>query len=572
MARFVGTRGKDNFVGTDDEADIFAFSSTTFANGDTIDGGGFDDDPGDQLRLNGSFLGPIDLVNVRNIEQIFLGDDRTTLVVSTQMIISAADKTLAIFGRGDADDHVSYGGRPWQNVSLVFHGGDGRDEASGTSGNDSLFGDAGDDRLNGGQAGSDLLVGGAGDDGFVGGSGDTLRGGADTDFFYVPEKDPTMTIDGGAGEDFLETGDITGIKAVNVENLMAGRLIATPQQLLQFSNIIVEEIRLAAGGTIDFSDVIKGSSDLNVNAAGLKGGSLRIFGVLAHNTIIGGERGDLLVANGLEDTVSGEGGGDVLYGRDGDDLLAGGWGDDVIHGGIGYDAITGGAGNDRLTGGWSNDAMVGGAGNDTLTGGLGEDTLVGGTGDDTYFVSRNFDLFKERPDAGTDTFVANITWTLGANIEGLQLTGARNIGGTGNSLDNYLSGNEGANGLAGKAGNDSLDGGLGADSLTGGTGVDLFQFSSADTSNNADTITDFALAEDKIALSKAIFTAFSVPSVKPDEFHVGTVALTADHHLIYDDASGDLFYDSDGSGAAAAILFARLAPGLALTSEHFVIL
>jgi Ca2+-binding RTX toxin-like protein len=69
---------------------------------------------------------------------------------------------------------------------------------------------------------------------------------------------------------------------------------------------------------------------------------------------------------------------------------------------------------------------------------------------------------------------ASINYTLGANLEDLELTGGA-LNGTGNTLGNVLTGNSGNNRLSGLAGNDTLIGGDGADTLLGGAGVDNLQ-------------------------------------------------------------------------------------------------
>ena len=53
-------------------------------------------------------------------------------------------------------------------------------------------------------------------------------------------------------------------------------------------------------------------------------------------------------------------------------------------------------------------------------------------------------------------------------------------------------------------------------------------------------------------------------------FHVGTSAGNADDRIVYDQATGKIFYDADGSGAGAAILFATVTAGTTLTSADFV--
>ena len=67
-----------------------------------------------------------------------------------------------------------------------------------------------------------------------------------------------------------------------------------------------------------------------------------------------------------------------------------------------------------------------------------------------------------------------MTYTLGANVENLVLTGTANINGTGNDLANSLTGNSSTNTLDGGAGADTLSGGAGADTLIGGTGDDTY--------------------------------------------------------------------------------------------------
>ena len=69
------------------------------------------------------------------------------------------------------------------------------------------------------------------------------------------------------------------------------------------------------------------------------------------------------------------------------------------------------------------------------------------------------------------TISSSTSYTLGANEDNLQLTGTANINGSGNELNNILTGNSGANTLKGMAGADSLYGGAGNDILHAGDGV-----------------------------------------------------------------------------------------------------
>jgi Ca2+-binding RTX toxin-like protein len=130
--------------------------------------------------------------------------------------------------------------------------------------------------------------------------------------------------------------------------------------------------------------------------------------------------------------------------------------------------------NDLLFGDAGNDTLNGGAGNDTLNGGTGSDSLIGGTGNDLYVVDSIGDRISETNTLSTeiDTVQSAVTWTVGANLENLILTGTVAINGTGNALNNKITANSAANVLDGGAGNDLLNGGIGNDTLLGGYGND----------------------------------------------------------------------------------------------------
>ncbi len=99
--------------------------------------------------------------------------------------------------------------------------------------------------------------------------------------------------------------------------------------------------------------------------------------------------------------------------------------------------------------------------------------MYGGSDNDTYIVNSGSDTVTEYGGEGIDTVRSYIpNYTLGANVEYLQLSGAPAVNGTGNGLNNFIYGNSNNNILKGMGGNDNLYGFGGNDFLDGGPGVD----------------------------------------------------------------------------------------------------
>ncbi|NTU54250.1 MAG: hypothetical protein HGA97_11270, partial [Chlorobiaceae bacterium] len=234
-----------------------------------------------------------------------------------------------------------------------------------------------------------------------------------------------------------------------------------------------------------------------------------------------------------------------------------------IVGSPGNDQQSGTGGDDQMYGEAGNDTLVGNGGNDLLDGGNGADRLEGGSGNDVYLVDNPGDVVKEIAGNGTDSIESGITWTLGANVENLTLTGSGAINGKGNVLDNVITGNDGANVLngvtgndtiLGGGGNDTINGGTGVDVMTGGAGNDLFVFDYLATTESGvvaishDIITDFVSGQDRLDLS-AIDANVRVSGNQVFDSAILSVMnpFTAAGQLRFDGASGMLYGNTDNN-------------------------
>jgi Ca2+-binding RTX toxin-like protein len=108
--------------------------------------------------------------------------------------------------------------------------------------------------------------------------------------------------------------------------------------------------------------------------------------------------------------------------------------------------------------------------------------------------------------------------------------------------------------------------------LIGGSGNDSFVFGSTlKGTTNVDDISDFSVAADTVNLDNNVFTTLPLGNLAADAFFIGAAAQDAEDRIIYNSATGALLYDKDGSGGSAAIQFATLDGGLAVTANDFLI-
>jgi Ca2+-binding RTX toxin-like protein len=201
--------------------------------------------------------------------------------------------------------------------------------------------------------------------------------------------------------------------------------------------------------------------------------------------------------------------------------------------------------------------LVASAGNATLTGGPLDDTLddgghvatmLGGPGNDTYLVHNVGTVVTEMgstdgtnqlgatqasgktadpvlplpPDnAGNDTVVSSVSYTLPAGVENLTLSGAGNINGNGNSLDNVITSNAFGNNV-----------------LTGAGGTDTFVFG---PSSGKDSIADFHLG-DTIQFDHTVFASVSaiLAALGTDAQGNATITANANEAVTVDNVSATL--------------------------------
>ncbi len=307
--------------------------------------------------------------------------------------------------------------------------------------------------------------------------------------------------------------------------------------------------------------------------------------------LTGNELANIILGNDGDNILDGGAGADALVGRAGNDwYFIDNAGDQVVeNGGEGTDRVfasvsfTLGAGVEvelmstdfhagtaaiNLTGNELANFILGNDGDNILNGGAGADTLVGRLGNDWFFIDNAGDQVFEAAGEGNDRVFAGVSYTLtaGADVEVMSTdfnAGTAAIDLTGNELANTIYGNDGANILDGKGGSDTL---------IGRAGNDLFAFTTTLGGGNVDTILDFVAGSDKLQLDHAVFTGLGLGGLGPNAFVVGTQAGDGDDRIIYNQATGQLFFDADGNGAGAAVQFATLLGNPVISASDFVVI
>lgn len=353
----------------------------------------------------------------------------------------------------------------------------------------------------------------------------------------------------------------------------------------------------AANGGAD-DDFLSGAAGADLFFGG--SGDDVVYGAEGNDTLYGGAGNDLVNCWTGNDSGFGGAGSDQLWGATGNQTLDGGTGADVMMAGIGDDryyvddardviledagegfdtvfasasyrleagveiewmradpragkaalSLTGNAFDQFIEGNDGANTLVGAAGDDRLAGHGGADHLAGGAGLDIadYFNAASRVVVNlAQPgqnfgDAAGDTY---------SSIEVVN----------GSLYRDALTGDAGKNILIGFAGNDTLNGGLGRDTLSGGLDADTFVFDTAPAPGNVDLVTGFNAAEDSFRLeNSALLGIGSGPRLASAAFKdLAQGGVDADDRIIFNSATGDLFWDRDGSGGAyGRVKFAEL--------------
>ncbi len=299
-----------------------------------------------------------------------------------------------------------------------------------------------------------------------------------------------------------------------------------------------------------------------------------------NNVVVGNAAHNVLEGGGGEDSLVGLGGDDWYYVDSAGDLLyeAAGGGYDHVFARASYHLNAGTevevlstydeSKSDLidLTGNERDNIVVGNAAHNALDGGGGNDSLIGLGGDDWYFVDSGT-LVYEAAGGGNDRVFARSSFQLGAGAEVELLTTTDNAG-TG-AID--LGGDGFAQAIFGNDGANVLDGKGGSDTLMGFGGADTFAFTTALGADNVDLIYGFTSGSDRVSLDHSVFTGLGVGTLSASAFVAGAAAGDADDRIVFDQTSGNLFYDADGSGAGAAVLFATLTGGATITASDFTV-
>ena len=338
------------------------------------------------------------------------------------------------------------------------------------------------------------------------------------------------SVDFGAAGILLESGNLVLINSTvtgNHANKSGASGIGAGQgvRLVLVNSVVADNTSGKAGTEIDIFmfggitkatnsifgtdvDILAGSGNLeNVGDIGLgelldNGGAVLTLSPLDGSILIGFGKNSLI----SEDFLDLDGDGDKTETLPFDARLLARIIDGIVDVGaveqIVDETIFGTAGRDKIIGGEGRDFLAGLDGNDKITGGIGRDFMTGGLGNDRLQGGAMHDSIK----AGS--------------------------------------------------GDDTVTGGAGRDKLAGGDGSDRFVL--ANNSASQDEIVDFVSGTDQLLLLSKLFGNLAPGSLDPELYVINGTgqAEERDDRLIYNNTSGELFYDSNGNKAGGSELIA----------------
>ncbi len=390
--------------------------------------------------------------------------------------------------------------------------------ATGNTLNNIIVGNEANNVLNGG-IGKDQLLGGLGDDVYlVDQSTDQIIERADAGKDQVVSA---LSWKLGANLENLTLSGTNPLKASgnNLPNRLVGNQAANILEGGLGNDVLIGRAGDDTYWVNDAKDKIIENSQQGIDSV-----SASISWNLAdhlENLILTGKTAQKAVGNTLNNQLLGNTLGNVLDGGVGDDTLKGGLGNDTYlvdsSNDVVFERTKAGIDGVQSSVSWSlaaavenltltgrlainatgnnaNNGLIGNLAANVLDGGAGRDTLKGGLGNDTYHVDNSADKIIELTQAGNDTVISSVNWTLGAELENLTLTG-KALNAVGNKLNNLLIGN---------SLNNVLDGGSGDDKLSGGLGDDTYFVSSS-----ADKVIEASHAGSDTVLSAVSWTLVS---------------------------------------------------------------
>ena len=510
----------------------------------------------------------------------------------------------------------------------TINGTSGNDSLMGTAGNDTINGLAGDDTINGG-AGADSMTGGDGHDvyfvdhpddvivEFENGGIDTVS--ASTLFYTLPAwvnnltligaaqfgdgneldnvivgNDANNSLEGGFGNDTINGG--AGNDGIALPAASGGGFFQNPGNDSIDGGEGIDGVHFAIGdlATTDAATVNLGAGTYSIagpegTASGTLANIENVGGGYADDRITGSAAANALDGNEGNDTLDGAGGNDTLSGFEGDGLdtfmftvAPGASNADLITRFVSADDQIVLDGTVHASSGASGTFAAGDARFWSSTAGTAHDA-----DDRVIYNTLNGQLWYDADGNGGGAALLIATLQNNPTLTAADIAivnGSGSGGGGGGSTINGTPGNDSLAGTAGNdtinglAGDDTIDGVGGNDTLTGGTGFDHFRFTTTPGGANADLITDFGFLHDsEIVLDSAVHANLGPSGMVAEDdgrFYKAPGASAghdADDRIVYNESTGDLWYDADGNGSGAAQLIARLQGAPFVTASDFTV-